>query len=235
MEDTHVRESIPAYALGALDAAEANQVAQHVRGCPACEAELAAFEETAALLALASPQADPPPDLKQRLMSGLDAAAASGEAPRRSLTGWLPTLLPLWLPVSLVLLVVLAGTNLLLLQRVRGLEARPQSQFVTVALSGTESAPAASAVLVIDPDGESAVLFTDALPVLGLDQQYQLWLIADGQRDSGGVFSVEPGGRGTLSVQTPRSLFEYDALGITVEPAGGSPGPTGERVLGGEL
>ena len=226
---------IPAYALGALDDAEASAVAQHVRRCPACAAELAEYEETAGWLALAAPQMDPPPQLKQQLLAELDAEPPAADAPGRSLPGWLSSLLPVWLPVSIVLLVMLAASNLLLLQRMRGLEAGQQGEFMTVTLAGTDAAPAASAVLLIDPDGESAVLFTDALPALDLTQQYQLWLIDDGQRDNGGVFSVEPGGTGTLSVLAPRPLLEYDALGITIEPAGGSPGPTGQKVLGGDL
>jgi RNA polymerase sigma-70 factor (ECF subfamily) len=42
-------------------------------------------------------------------------------------------------------------------------------------------------------------------------------------------------GYGILLIRSPRLLREYDALGITVEPAGGSPGPTTPRVLGTEL
>jgi anti-sigma-K factor RskA len=30
-------------------------------------------------------------------------------------------------------------------------------------------------------------------------------------------------------------LLKFQAFGITVEPTGGSPGPTGEKVMGGEL
>ncbi len=29
-----------------------------------------------------------------------------------------------------------------------------------------------------------------------------------------------------------RAAADYERFGITIEPAGGSPGPTGERVLG---
>lgn len=75
----------------------------------------------------------------------------------------------------------------------------------------------------------------DGLPKLDESQQYQLWLIKDGERTSGGVFSVTSSGYGWVYVRTPDPLASYQAAGITIEPAGGSPGPTGDKVLGGNL
>jgi hypothetical protein len=49
------------------------------------------------------------------------------------------------------------------------------------------------------------------------------------------VFSVTPQGYGCLLILSPLPLGSYQRLGITEEPAGGSPGPTGRRVLGGSL
>jgi anti-sigma-K factor RskA len=62
-----------------------------------------------------------------------------------------------------------------------------------------------------------------------------LWLIQDGQRTSGGVFSVSDEGYGSLWISSPEPLATYSAFGITIEPAGGSPGPTGDKVLGSPL
>jgi anti-sigma-K factor RskA len=74
------------------------------------------------------------------------------------------------------------------------------------------------------------------LPPLAPDRAYQLWLVnKDGQRVSGGVFSVDAEGYGWLKVWTPQPLGVYQRAGITVEPLDGSPGPTGARVLGGDL
>jgi anti-sigma-K factor RskA len=61
------------------------------------------------------------------------------------------------------------------------------------------------------------------------------WLIENGQRTSGGVFSVSQEGYGSLRVSSPQPLSNYSAFGITVEPVGGSPGPTGNKVLGSPL
>ena len=104
-----------------------------------------------------------------------------------------------------------------------------------VMLTGTEAAPGVTGTIVITTAGESGTLVVDGLPSLDEARQYQLWLIRDGQRTSGGVFSVNPEGYGLLWISSPANLTSYGAFGITIEPAGGSPGPTGDKVLGGIL
>ena len=60
-------------------------------------------------------------------------------------------------------------------------------------------------------------------------------LVKDGKRSSGGVFSVQDNGYGVLKIDSPLPLIEYQTFGVTIEPFGGSPGPTGKKVLGGSL
>jgi anti-sigma-K factor RskA len=108
------------------------------------------------------------------------------------------------------------------------------AQPVTVReLRGT-GAPQAGGRLTIAPDGQAAVLTARDLPPLLAGHVYQVWLVRNGQRTSGGVFTVEDGA-GWLLVQAPESLRVYQAIGITVEPAPGSPGPTSPQVMGGTL
>jgi hypothetical protein len=49
---------------------------------------------------------------------------------------------------------------------------------------------------------------------------------------SGAVFSVDEDGYRGLEIESDEPLQDFESFGITVEPAGGSPGPTGDRVLG---
>jgi anti-sigma-K factor RskA len=77
-----------------------------------------------------------------------------------------------------------------------------------------------------------AVLWAEDLPPLPASQSYQLWLIyADGTRDSGAVFSVPADGSATVVVVAPKPFSAYARFGISVEPAGGSPAPTGPAAL----
>jgi len=49
------------------------------------------------------------------------------------------------------------------------------------------------------------------------------------------VFSTDEKSYGGTRIRAPRSLLDYSAVGITIEPTGGSPQPTGNQVLGGPL
>ena len=75
----------------------------------------------------------------------------------------------------------------------------------------------------------------DGLPPLDATHQYQLWLIRDGQRTSGGVFHSYASGYGVLWIHAEQPLVSFDGFGVTVEPSGGSPDPTGDKIMGGNL
>ncbi len=239
-EHGHILDLIPAYAVGSLDADEMALVTKHLPGCAACREELDAYQQVVDLLPLAAPDNTPSPMLKRRLMDGVGAAGQSlveidrGPAP---VTGWdrinevIQRLFasPRWQPASLLLIAILVVSNLLLW---RQLVSTTHNLEREIALSGTETAPQATGIVYISSNGRDGTLIVEALPPLSPEQQYQLWLIRDGERDNGGVFSVSDKGYHSLQISSPRPLEEYGAFGITIEPAGGSPGPTGQRVLG---
>jgi anti-sigma-K factor RskA len=141
---------------------------------------------------------------------------------------------PLWGGVSLVLIVMLGVSNLFFWQQNRQVVAQ-KSEFRLVQMIGEKSAAEASGVIMISGDGNFGTLIVDGLPVLDSSRQYQLWLIKNGNRTSGGVFSVLDNTYGVLVVNSPQSLSVYDGFGVTIEPAGGSPHPTGIKVLGGNI
>jgi len=109
-------------------------------------------------------------------------------------------------------------------------EARP------VLLRSDAADSRARGILVLRPTDPHAVLIVQDLPPLPRDRAYQLWLAwGDRQRDNGGVFRVDEEGFGVLHITAPRPFAAYHRVGITEEPAGGSPGPTSPRVIGGAL
>jgi anti-sigma-K factor RskA len=241
-DSVHVIELLPAYALGILEPEEAARVAEHLVGCASCRAELRSFQAVTDQLGLAAPEVMPPAELKRQILGLLQTSApAPEEEPRHSwwqqLAGWFQQGAPAWGIASLILVVALVITNLWWWQQ----QMQPEQDFVThggmqvVAMAGTEAAPEATGTLVISEDGEYGTLIVDGLPSLGEDSTYQLWLIRDGQRTSGGLFSVNPEGYGALWISSPEPLSSYSAFGITLEPAGGSAGPTGDKVLGTSL
>jgi anti-sigma-K factor RskA len=234
---THVLDLLPAYVIGSLDAEEVSRVEEHLPGCLICRDESIGYQAVAAELGFVAPVADPSPDLKDRLMQRVRAAhpqsRVSAQMPARPL---LERLLPAWGVASLLLIIALAGFNLFLWQRVNQMEfSTSPGGMRAVPLSPPDAASMATGFVLISADGDDGALVVDGLPPLAQDQQYQLWLIRDGKRTSGAVFSTDEHSYGGTRIRAPLSLLEYSAVGITIEPAGGSPQPTGTRVLGGPL
>ena len=136
--------------------------------------------------------------------------------------------------LALVLVVALITTVAFFLRQ--GTPAAPVPQNVRVVqLAGDDSTPATTGYLMVFPGENNGSLTVDNAPALQPGFQYQVWLVEDGQRISGGVFSVNDQGYGVLQITADRPLDRFDRLGVTVEPAGGSPDPTGARILGGDL
>ena len=105
----------------------------------------------------------------------------------------------------------------------------------TISLHADAPVPNAQGVVYASTKGQIALLCVYGMSELPPDQAYQVWLIKDGKRESGGVFQVSEYGFGFLMVKPTHPLSEYSAVGITVEPVVGSPAPTSPRVLGGTL
>lgn len=238
MQEEHVYDLLPGYALGCLDASEELHVSEHLASCEHCRADLKRYDWVVGELPMALEMSDPPQGLKERIMTRAQQSSQPLEQPTSACQRFWQALLrsaPAWGFASLALVLVLAISNLLLWQQLGQQKRDGQVAMRTVVLAGTDFTPDATGRVVISRDGRRGVVVVDGLPKLEESQQYQLWLMKDGERTSGGVFSVTSSGYGWVYVRSPDPLASYQAAGITIEPAGGSPGPTGEKVLGGDL
>jgi anti-sigma-K factor RskA len=236
--DGHVLDLIPALALDCLDEDEAAQVSDHLKRCQECQVELRAYQSVLDQLPLAVPQAEPSPQVRQMLLKRVEHGLRREKQPSAwdRLMNVFKSASPVWGFASLAIVVVLLVSNLALWRQVNQLRSNPAATVLRVVnLDGTQFSPGANGMIVMSKNGEYGTLVVDHLPALSPEQQYQLWLIQDGKRTSGGVFSASPDGYASLVIASPRPLDDYSAFGVTIEPAGGSPGPTGEKVLGGNL
>ena len=235
--EEHVFDLLAAYSLGCLDEEETLMVSKHLENCKVCQGELVSYQSVTNRLGLAAPGSIPPPELKQKVIKNLPSSQKVISQPTgRSRWGLLTRFGAVTFgAIGLVVIFALAFSNIYLWRQVNQLRMSPAQDFKIVSLSSTDFAPQASGMLVISADGEHGTLIFDKLPQLDSGHQYQLWLIKDGKRTSVGVFSVGEGGYGSLWVESKIPLADYSGFGITIEPQGGSPGPTGEKVLGGEL
>ena len=244
-----VQAELPALALDALEQGDRAAVLAHLDLCEGCRRQYAEFAEIALGLAVAVPQRVPPPGVKQALMARLQPAPAPARrldhlgarmraAWRSPQRGWV-----LALAAALVVAGALAVEVVRLQTEHAALAARLEQQIALAALVGRDvqvvslvgkpAAANASAKMRFVPDGRVGVLETRDLPPLSPSQAYQLWLIyPDGTRDSGAVFSVPGDGSATVVVMAPQPFGAYARFGVSIEPAGGSPAPTGPAALG---
>ena len=172
-ETPHVLDLLPAYALGSLDSDEAGIVEEHLSSCLICRNESDAFQAAVDQLSFAAPDAVPSSDLRERLMQRVQAsrpqprAQAPVQVPTRS---WLERLLPAWSLASLLLVLVLAGSNLFLWQRFNQLEVSPSPGGMrAVPLIASDPASRATGYVLISADGDSGALVVDGLPPLSED------------------------------------------------------------------
>jgi anti-sigma-K factor RskA len=98
-----IRDSIDAYAIGALDLDEARELEQHVAACEDCGRLLDEADETAAALALSAPLVPAGPALKAAVMASA-RALGTVTPPARRTTPW-------WLAAAAVLVAALAGVS----------------------------------------------------------------------------------------------------------------------------
>lgn len=103
----------------------------------------------------------------------------------------------------------------------------PQRQ---ITLAGTKDAPNATGAFYMQ--NNRGVLVLNGLPPLGEAQAYQLWFIpAQGDPRPSDVIKVSKDAPNILLVTIPPEDQNFAVLGVTIEPAIGSPKPTGALVL----
>ena len=96
------------------------------------------------------------------------------------------------------------------------------------ALAGVAPAGAARARVYVSPT-RGMLMAAEDLPALPSGRVYQLWSIVAGQPVSGGVFELDASGRAQVLAAAPPGPAA--AFAVTIEPAGGVPAPTGDKVL----
>lgn len=248
--DSHpaIEELIPAYALGALDGEESQVVEQHLRSCAECRRSLADYRAVGDAMLYSVPMRLAPLGLAADLRKRLTPAGVGAAVPAPPRRDWLAFLRQ---PAVLVgaaglIVVLLLFSNLYFSQRVAGLEQRVAAFDQLIHAAPVVLEPALEAdngyataspygALYKRADSNLALLCVYNLSFLPAGQTYQVWLIHNGERESGGLFRVSSDGFGILLIEAPRPLQSYEDLGVTVEPAGGSLAPTSPRVIGGSI
>lgn len=225
------RELLGAWALDAVDDVERRVVERAIAEDEELAAEARALRETVARLAQADAM-PAPQELREKVLAQVATAPQRGSAgpsanpgiSRRRGSRW-------WLTAAAAVAVLIptgiavqqadrAGTAEDELREFTEALARPDAELLSTEITGGGRA----AALV----SQEEVLFAaSAVPELGEDSTYQLWVIDEGGPSSAGVLGVVDG---RLEARL-EALPPGGALAMTVEPAGGSPQPTSDPIL----
>lgn len=102
-------------------------------------------------------------------------------------------------------------------------------------IDGTEAMPNAHGHFVANPEDDSALLIVAGLPQLQLGQEYQFWLVQNGTPMRAGTLDVYDDGLGLLLISSSEQIGSFEAMGISIEPAGSSGAPESEMIMLGSL
>jgi anti-sigma factor RsiW len=210
----HVRPAIGAYLLGALDAAEAEEVRRHLERCPDCAAEHDALAPVPGLLSVAggaeAATAEPlPPAFEERLLDAFATERALQPARRLARLRRRPRLR--WMAAGLIT----AGVAAVAVALVLGGGAPPAPSY-DVVLQGVGPATAASAraeLESLDDEGTELHLWVRDLPT-GTPAVYEVLCEAPGLSASAGTFRVDAKGRAYVVLTTAARRGEYDSIRV---------------------
>ncbi|GGZ63389.1 hypothetical protein GCM10010371_23730 [Streptomyces subrutilus] len=231
-DSDHLHALSGAYAVDALEPGEREAFAHHLTRCTVCEQDVREFSATAARLGSAVALA-PPPRMRAEVLARIETVRQLPPA-RRGMVALRRRAIPLALAAclagGLAGGVALGGTALWprsesrqpdrALQDLAAVITAPDARTVT-----GRSAEGATASVVVSARQGRAVFLGSGLPAAPAGKTYQLWF-ADGavMRPAG----LLAGDGGTLMTGSPAGAT---AVGLTLEPAGGSARPTSAPLM----
>ena len=241
-----------AYALNALDGAEARAFEAHIAESDEARNEATELSDTAVLLGLAVDPETPPASLKVSIMAQVAVtpqlerepvasvasspdARFSGRAEATARARWFQRPVNAVIGVAAAVALIIGGgvaVNAIgtgvTQQAAANQLAAIQSADDATSLKGTVSG-GGQATLVYAASLKSAALIVDGMHSLPSDKVYELWYINDDGARPAGMFTV--GTDGKMWQVLEGAMRHGDIVGVTVEPRGGSTAPTADPVL----
>ena len=231
MKTADIHALTGAYALDAVPGAEREAFERHLSECDSCTQEVRELRETATRLALAA-AADPPPELKARVLNQIRTVRQS--PPETTVTplrrGRDSLALRLTSIAAAALFVVAVALGVIVVRQNDEL-ARSRAQ----AAEMSEILRAGDAQVVAIDKGEKGrltvamsrsenrmLLLTEGMANPPEGKDFQVWTGHGGTMVPAGFLDPE-NGEATLEIS---GFGDADAIGVTLEPDGGSESPT---------
>ena len=217
-----------AYALDAVDDVERARFEQHLAECEDCRAEVASLREAAGLLAETS-AVTAPPSLRDSVLSGISQVRPLPPVVERT-----PVVQRRWFPLLVAAAVVaILGVGAAIWQP----WAPSEDPSLTAAERVLTAADAQSVAVDLGEAGRAtvtrsesvgkAVITTEDMAPAPAGKVFELWL----QDDQGAMIPaglMPPGEDNQVVLEGDAAAAT--AVGITVEPEGGSPEPTSDPI-----
>lgn len=252
-----LRDQYEAYALGALEGAERDEIERHLaRNCPVCTQGVAEARWVVAQLSYLSPDAAPPPALRYRIISEASPASSAHPTPAQS---WVPA----WawaIAAALVAMTIFstyqnhrADRELTALrQQIQTAESQGQQLeterahyvMATEILMAQDAKPVKMMPQKPDMPMFHAVcsqkmgvlVMAHNVPQLPSTMTLQLWAVSkQGKPMSLGMFRPDQSGEAMMVMPSSADMSQIAALAISEEPSGGSLEPTSAPVWVGPL
>lgn len=217
--------------LGALTRREGAPLGAHLTGCDACRLAARLYGEGTIRLSGVLESAEPPASIRRRLM--VVAYADLARAPRAR--AWRRARRSMSRRRALSLAGA-AATATALAAALAAVSHSGNGSTRAYTVIGTTTAPSASGTIVYSSEQYQAIMTVTGLPqrisVVGAPQPvYEVWLVrANGSAEGVGFLEQTPATR-TWSTVIDADISRFVAVAATVEPAGGSPEPTGPQLL----
>ncbi len=234
-----VEELLPLFALGVLDADEAEAVADHLSVCPACSSQLVHFEAVSGLLGTALEPVEPSAGQRASLLdraAALPRGARNGDArplappPVVSLSERRSSSLRSWALAAAALLVISLGglgywvNNLIDERDEARTTASTLADFVSpdATVMPMTQMPASqygeswgAGKMMKDANGEMIVV-VEGCPPSNEDRTYVVWVGEGEDREVLGDMTIAADGSGWMPVSMPADMPTPDILGVSV-------------------
>ena len=253
MKHEQVLDILEEYSLGLLEQSQYDAVDEHLDACEECRARLLRLSELAEAMAENVPQHDPPARIEEELMNQVQSAPAGPQTVSiGSRMGWIVAAAAILGAVYFGVQNTELGTELgksqaqidslsTYVEKLRKdmaayedathLLGKAGMQFVDMAGVGPNGQ--AFGKVVVDPEGNTGVVYMYQLPDTPDGMEYQLWVMHEGKPTSAGTFTVTNDGSAMPSLEALPDFSQIAAFQVTIEPVGGQAEPTGMMYLTG--
>jgi anti-sigma-K factor RskA len=253
-------EFLDAAAAVVLDAAEPDEVARveaHAESCPDCAGLLDDFKRIAAALGASAPQADPPAELRGRVLHSVAREPRKLAIPRRLFpravgrprisAAWLVAAVALLLSVGALAWAYTLQSQITALQNQAAAASDRAERLDNVVqvlasdrlairpLQPAVQSLSSRGMVYLDPSSGTGMLTCHNMPPLEQGHAYQVWFVRGSERISAGLVWPDRDGNGYTLIHVPADLQSFDSIGLTDEPGSGSAWPTTPRVIGTRL